>query len=521
MKKPTTLYLCCPPVPAHAARLLLLAAVITFPTFKGVASQATGEPEPEPELGDWTLLSTLTLLSSTPRGLSVAVSLFGIIVGLFLNSRGYKYWKYTIGLLGFLVVGLICAAGAFLSLAHGCLSSQATSVVTDQEFNAGTSACVRMYLIAGVAGVVGGCIGANIFWRIYQCVVFCLGCQVGMYGFMVVLVGATASVIVHDATGVVDILIQKPDLFYVLAFLALVVGCIVGGLSLKFQKVGIMAGTAYLGSQMIVSGTVNGLADSSTNTSMILSIFILLLAIFGFFVQWKFTSQGVNIDPKTGAVTVVVITPRQPAYPATTYAHPATTYSAANNLSQPLMQEGSHNGAASAGLAAQLYPPHQHQRSVEPLKFKLMDRAILQGLQSQHAHQFNGQKCVVLDYDIEKSRYIVQLKGGDKMSVRPENVAVRTRRTPAKQPVQRNVGMPSACGPPQVAASIPVQSNTISLNYLLTQAKLTHYELGLNEAGLVESKDILDADDSELRKYGFKKAEVKRLRRIMKRLGLA
>jgi hypothetical protein len=177
------------------------------------------------------------------------------------------------------------------------------------------------------------------------------------------------------------------------------------------------------------------------------------------------------------------------------------------------------------------HPPHQPSvRSRQPLKFQPMDQAMLQGLQSQQAHQFNGQKCVILDYDIEKSRYVVQLKGGETMSVRPENVTVRTRTKPAKQPkihgqqqqpVQRAVVTPSTSGPPQVAASTPVQPSTISLKYLLAHAKLTHHESKLNEVGLVESEDIVDADDSELRGYGLKTAEVKRLRRVTKRLGLA
>jgi hypothetical protein len=248
------------------------------------------------------------------------------------------------------------------------VSSQVTSVVIDQEFNAGTDACVRMYLIVAAAGVCGGCVGAYMFWKIYRCVVFCLGCQVGMFGFMVILVGAFASAIVHNATGVADILIQQPDLFYILAFVDLVVGVITGWLFLKFQKFCIMAGTAFLGSQMVASGIVDGFLNLSRGGGPLLSILTVVGAVGGFFIQWKFTSQGVNIDPKTGAVTVVIITPRQPAYPAATYAHPAAAYPAAvypaaaypastypSNIREPLMQGGpsnAHTGAAIAVPAA-------------------------------------------------------------------------------------------------------------------------------------------------------------------------
>ena len=66
-----------------------------------------------------------------------------------------------------------------------------------------------------------------------------------------------------------------------------------------------------------------------------------------------------------------------------------------------------------------------------------------------------------------------------------------------------------------------VTPGEISLNHLLTEAKLTQYEAVLNEAGLVEVDDIVGAEDSEMLGHGLKMAEVKRLRRITVRFGLA
>lgn len=72
-----------------------------------------------------------------------------------------------------------------------------------------------------------------------------------------------------------------------------------------------------------------------------------------------------------------------------------------------------------------------------------------------------------------------------------------------------------------IGAQTRGRPTVISMNDLLAQAKLAHYESALNQAGLLEAEDVLCAEDSELQEYGLKKAEVKRLRRTTKRLGLA
>ena len=71
-----------------------------------------------------------------------------------------------------------------------------------------------------------------------------------------------------------------------------------------------MLGTSYLGASMVWGGILQGFFHAVAGTPQY--ILTLATAAGGFYIQWFKTSKGVEIDPKTGQVTVVILLPPPP-----------------------------------------------------------------------------------------------------------------------------------------------------------------------------------------------------------------
>ena len=96
-----------------------------------------------------------------------------------------------------------------------------------------------------------------------------------------------------------------------ISLLNLAFGCLGAYLFVKFQKVCIMLGTSFLGADLVWTGIFQGFAHALPGAGQ---MFLIIATGAGFFcVQWFKTSKGVEIDPQTGKVTVVVIQAPLPA----------------------------------------------------------------------------------------------------------------------------------------------------------------------------------------------------------------
>eukprot|EP01046_Picozoa_sp_COSAG06_P042270 COSAG06_NODE_5362_length_3526_cov_40.855601_3_plen_243_part_00 len=106
--------------------------------------------------------------AGVPGWLGVPGGLVGIVLGAFLGGFGYKFWKYTIFLLGFLMLGIPCAIA-------GAAGSASECGLTD--------GCTAMYLYGAFAGIIGGIMGGVCFTCWYWIVIVCSGCGCGMATF--------------------------------------------------------------------------------------------------------------------------------------------------------------------------------------------------------------------------------------------------------------------------------------------------------------------------------------------------
>lgn len=222
------------------------------------------------------------------------MGLLGIAIGAALAVAGYKLWKYTIFLLGFIIMGAL----AFVI-------TMAFRVTPDDPGADGP------YFESAGAGIVVGIAGGFCFIFIYMLVIFCMGCACGMGGFWTLLGVGFTYLVAHGSTmavymadgansGTIDTLIVVD----------LIIGIIMGVVFIKFQKICIMIGTSFLGSWMVFNGLFTGLFGASSATmATVNSILIFVGAGAGFYIQYTITSKGVEIDPKTGQVTVIIVQP--------------------------------------------------------------------------------------------------------------------------------------------------------------------------------------------------------------------
>eukprot|EP01043_Picozoa_sp_COSAG02_P070497 COSAG02_NODE_12506_length_1535_cov_3.816156_1_plen_397_part_10 len=276
-------------------------------------------------------------------------------IGLVVGTMGYKLWKYTIFILGFIIVGLPAFACIFT---YGVADMDSSDLAT---FDQSGELPASLYLQAAAGGVLFGVVGGFCFIGIYMCVIFCMGCGVGMSTFWYIAAIILASAAYHDPDSIANAgrALQAPPpapgaalpycglndvgchgkspscachypfecdptagtcsamtvaaagedpegTFETLLAIDVVCGILVGLLFLKFQKWAIMLGTSILGSGLVWTAIIQGIAKHPTGSSWQAVLVYLTDTVF-FVVQLHITSKGIEIDPATGKVTVVVV----------------------------------------------------------------------------------------------------------------------------------------------------------------------------------------------------------------------
>ena len=91
---------------------------------------------------------------------TVPLGIIGIILGAGMGTFGYKMWKYTIFILGFLIIGFPCALiGAASGVSASCVVDSTAASVNDGDFT--TSGCGGVYLFGALYGIIGGICGGE------------------------------------------------------------------------------------------------------------------------------------------------------------------------------------------------------------------------------------------------------------------------------------------------------------------------------------------------------------------------
>ena len=247
-------------------------------------------------------------------GLEISVGLFFIGIGTMMALFGYKLWKYTAFILGFLIVGAIGAGVAVILSASADMSNGDT---------------FEMHGGAAVGGfLVGGLFGGFCFLGCYILVIFCTGCGFGMTSFWLIVVAIFAST--NSASSFASTLMgMDRDTVNVLSILDLLFGIFMGCVFWKFQKVCIMLGTSFLGSSWFWCGISLLFQAPALYLGGLNTVLVYLSAAGAFCVQWFHTSKGVEIDPKTGQVVVITAQPVHPIGhepPLLAAAQPTTAY---------------------------------------------------------------------------------------------------------------------------------------------------------------------------------------------------
>jgi hypothetical protein len=239
---------------------------------------------------------------SVPTFFLVSTGLLGLALGFPLGLAGYKLWKYTIFLLGFIIMGVLAFMVAFSISVLNMDTSDADTLANTGDLP------THVWVASGLSGFGVGVLGGFCFLGIYLCVIFCLGCGVGMSMF-----GSIISIVIASnlSAGTTQAGLDHADVHavgttvYVLIAIDLIIGIVCGILFVKFQKWAIMLGTAAIGSNMIWTAILQSFAHIASTWWEMVLVYLTTAAFF--VVQWKYTSVGTEIDPKTGKVTVIVV----------------------------------------------------------------------------------------------------------------------------------------------------------------------------------------------------------------------
>ena len=238
-----------------------------------------------------------------PAALRVPAGLGGVAAGLILLVAGYRLWKYTIFLLGFVLLGTAVAFTVFATGSADCALCQAGSLVDADADCTGLEplgVCTELYLKTAGAGIAAGAVGGLLFLACYFMVLCCMGCYTGMAGWIIgamMVLGMTATQKFADFAELMAS--HGSTVSYVVFFGALLAGIICAYLFVKFEKEAIMLGTSWMGAQMVGVGVLQGIVglglDSQLDTAA-LSVVTWFLAGGGFCVQWCWTSKWVTFD---------------------------------------------------------------------------------------------------------------------------------------------------------------------------------------------------------------------------------
>jgi hypothetical protein len=112
-------------------------------------------------------------------------------IGLAVALYGYRLWRCTIFILGFLFFGTICGVIVATPLVQseimGLLGQSGTMLDADQQ------------LFIGLAAAIGGTAGGFIFLCLHWVVIFCAGCGCGMLLFAILAIGGMTGYLAANA----------------------------------------------------------------------------------------------------------------------------------------------------------------------------------------------------------------------------------------------------------------------------------------------------------------------------------
>ena len=363
---------------------------------------------------------------------TVPLGLIFLPIGLLTALLGYRLWKYVVFVIGFLFVGGTAAAIALGSaVANGDAHPEASVLLA--------------FLIGGVCG--GFC-----FIAMYFIVIFCAGCGCG----------TTVVYVLALAVWSIDPSSLTTTGFEAVSVVAVIGGIAMGFVFLKFHKVCIILVTAQLGSSLTWYSIFYGFFHVGFSKETIIELLILASTAIAFYIQWNYTAKGVDVDPNTGQVTIVVV-PGQPAFLGridqfTRVAPAGQPPQAATGLQWHEQQV--------------VAPPiHGHPVWTQP---NLVQPLAQHQYQHQQLQQQQGLQAPLIQ------------------NVEPGSASLIIQNT----------------SPPAVAKAGPV-----TLTEFCAQNMFGAFEVALAQLGVAEPSELEDVTDEQLQAIGFNAIQLKRLRR--------
>ena len=368
--------------------------------------------------------------------ITVSLGLIFLPIGVLVALLGYRLWKYVVFVLGFLTIGVLAA---------GIAAAEAVASV------GGVGAHPEVPVL--LAFFIGGVCGGFCFIVMYFIVIFCTGCSCGM--MVIYFVGLLFVA--------VDPSMFTPDNVELITALAVGAGIFMGIVFVKFQKVCIILATAYLGSSLTWDSIFYGFFQAFGQVTVV-ELFVIVSTAISIYIQWNFTAKGVDIDPSTGQVTIVVV-PGQPAF-----LHRIDQY-------------------------ARLQPGQPPQ-------------AVTTGVQWQEQHvapAIQGQPAwsqPTLAQPLVQNQYLHQ------QPQPPQGL-----QTPLIQQVQSGSASLIVQAPSPPAPVQTVEAGRVTLTEFCAQNKFGAFEVALDQLGVVEAAELEDVTDEQLKAIGFNDIQLKRLRK--------
>jgi hypothetical protein len=199
-----------------------------------------------------------------------------VIFGALVCFMGYSVFRSMLPLWGFILGGFIAIT----------LVPLAVHVAPEQT-----------WILQTVSFIVGGLIGALIATPLYYVTIFISGAAMG--GLIGLIAGAYldvshGQVSVRALTDLAAMTFPPRIESPLQVILMVVLGLIIGGFSISFQKFMIIASTAFLGAAGVVSGLTGAILDAlrtSPTKGVLVMVSWLLLGMIGMFVQFRMRDE--------------------------------------------------------------------------------------------------------------------------------------------------------------------------------------------------------------------------------------
>jgi hypothetical protein len=199
-----------------------------------------------------------------------------VIFGALVCFMGYSVFRSMLPLWGFILGGFIAIT----------LVPLAVQVAPEQT-----------WILQTASFIVGGLIGALIATPLYYVTIFISGAAMG--GLIGLILGSYLDVS-HGQVSV-RALTQLAAMSFpprietpLQVTLMVVLGLIIGGFSISFQKFMIIASTAFLGAAGVVSGLTGAILEAlrtSPTKGVLVMVSWLLLGMIGMFVQFRMRDE--------------------------------------------------------------------------------------------------------------------------------------------------------------------------------------------------------------------------------------